>query len=204
MVDDHAVLREGLKRILSDEPDLTVAGEASTGEDGVRLLRKSNFDIVLLDLSMPGRGGVDALKAMRRIRPATPVLVLSMHAEEQYAQRCFRAGASGYVMKERPPEELLEAIRTVASGGHYVPPQLQDRLEVNPDDDPSLRPHHKLSDREDHVFRELARGRPLRDIASEMRLSVKTVSTFKRRIFEKLEITNSAGLVRYAIDNSIH
>ena len=204
IVDDHTVVREGLRRILAEEPDIEVTGEAATGEEAVEKVRRDAFDLVLLDISMPGRGGMDALKNIRRTRPALPVLMLSMHADDQYAMRCFRAGASGYIMKERPPAELLDAIRTAADGRRYLSGGLAAKLADLIADGALPRPHEKLSDREDQVLRRIVAGHSLKAIGEEMDLSVKTVSTYKRRIIEKLHVGNTANLIRYALDNHIN
>mgnify|MGYP006289148591 CR=1 FL=1 len=203
IVDDHAVMREGLKRILNECDDLRVVDEACSGEEAIEKVNAGSFDLVMLDISMPGRGGMDALKEMRRIRPELPVLVLSMYPDDQYALRAFRAGAAGYVMKERSPDELVDAIHKVSSGGTHVTPSLAEKLAAHLAAGLPERPHEKLSDREDQVMRMLATGRSLKEIATELDLSVKTVSTYKRRIFQKTKLRNAAELIRYTIDNDL-
>jgi DNA-binding NarL/FixJ family response regulator len=203
IVEDHGIVREGLKRILADYDEFVVGGEASTGEDAVALASDDGFDVVVLDISMPGRGGMEALAQLKAIRPDLPVLVLSMHAEEQYALRCLQAGASGYIMKEKPPSELVDALRKVAGGGRYVTSSLGEKLAAHVTSGTLTHPHNKLSHREDQVMRRIAAGRALKDIAEEFDLSVKTISTYKRRIFEKMQLSNQAELIRYAMEHGL-
>lgn len=203
IVEDHGIVREGLKRILADYPDFTVGGEASSGEEALNMVTQNSYDVVVLDLSMPGRGGMEALAQLKVICPELPVLVLSMHAEEQYALRCLQAGASGYIMKERPPTELMVALRKVTDGGRYVTPSLAERLAVHVTAGSVDQPHSRLSHREDQVMRRIADGKALKDIAEEFDLSVKTISTYKRRIFEKMQLSNQAELIRYCIENGL-
>lgn len=203
IADDHAIMREGLKRILFEHPAFKQIDEASSGEEAVDMVARNSYDLLMLDVSMPGRGGMDALKEIHRTQPELPVLVLSMYPDDQYALRAFRAGASGYVMKERPPVDLIAAIEKVLSGGTHVTPSLAERLAIHMAHGGTEAAHEKLSDREDQVMRKLAVGCSLKDIAEELDLSVKTVSTYKRRVFQKLKLTNAAELIRYALDNDL-
>ena len=199
IADDHAIVREGLKQILSEVPDMDVAGEASDGVEAMGWLRKSKVDIVLLDMSMPGKSGIELLKQIKIEHPRLPVLILSMHKEDQYAIRTLRAGASGYLTKESAPELLVSAIRKVAAGGRYISPALAEKLLLDwvPDDDKP--PHTLLSDREYEIFQMIISGKTTSEIASELSLSVKTVSTHKVRILQKMKLKNSTELVVYAM-----
>jgi len=203
IVDDHAMMREGLRRILEECGDIEIAAEARTGEEAVERVAEQDLDVVLLDVSLPGRGGVDALRQIKALRPSLPVLIVSMHPEEQYGLRVLAEGAAGYVMKERPPAELIGAIRKVASGGRYVTPSLAERLVAQLSGGVSGRPHEVLSTREDQVMRLIASGRSLKQVAEELGLSPKTISTYKRRILQKMNVGTSAELIRYAIENGL-
>ncbi len=199
VTDDHAIVRKGLKQILSDVRDMAVLGEAATGQEAFQKLRRGAFDVVLLDISLPGQNGLEVLKDMQREWPRLPVLILSMHAEEQYAVRAFKAGAAGYLTKASAPEELIGAIRKVASGGRYVTAALAERLAFALREDPGRPPHEALSDREYQVLLMLAGGKTVTEIAGELCLSVKTVSTYRGRIMEKLQMKNNAQLILYAV-----
>jgi len=201
--DDHPIVREGVKQILSETTDIVVAQEASTGQEAIAYLWKNDFDVVLLDISMPGRDGLETLRELKTIRPKTPVLILSIYPEEYYAVRVLRGGASGYVTKSSAPDELISAIRKVASGGKYISPTLAERLTYELDKDLSRPLHESLSDREYQVMRMIASGKAIKEIASELCLSIKTVSTYRARIFEKLGIKNNATLVLYALQNNL-
>lgn len=203
MADDHAIVRAGLKLFISDQNDMTIAAEASSGAETIELLRAEEFDVLLLDISMPDRSGVDTLKAVRQLRPALPVLMLSAYAEEQYAVNLMRAGASGYVNKEAASAQLVNAIRTVVQGRKYVSPALAQILAngIASDSDEPL--HRQLSQREFQVFCKLAAGQPASRIADELFLSVKTVSTYRSRIMEKMALKSNADLTYYAIKNKL-
>jgi two-component system, NarL family, invasion response regulator UvrY len=203
LVDDHAVVRAGLRRILEGAGDMSVKGEASRGEEAVEMIEQKRYDVVVLDLDMPGRGGMDALKEMRRRQPELAVLILSMYPEDQYGPRALRVGASGYVMKERPPEEMVLAVRKVAGGGTHISPALAERLASDLSRGGSGRAHEKLSDREDQILRLLVNGLQVKDIAQRLSLGDKTVSEYKRRILRKLKLKNLAGIIRYALDNKL-
>jgi len=202
IADDHSVVREGLKRILSEAGGMSVAGEAVTSQDVLGKVRSKHYDLVLLDISMPGRGGLDVLRELRSEKPNLPVLILSMHSEEQYAVRALRSGASGYLTKESAPEELVTAIRKVVKGGKYVTESLAERLVVNLERE-TQEPHESLSDREFQVLRMIASGKSVSQIGEELSLSVKTISTYRARILEKMNMKNNAELTHYTIRRNL-
>ena len=203
IADDHAIVRAGLKQFVADQADMSVAGEAATGAETVSLVRTEPYDVVLLDISMPDRNGVDTLKQLKQIRPEMPVLMLSAHAEEQYAVNLLRAGAAGYVSKETASTQLVQAIRTVTRGRKYVSPDLAQVLAdgVTGQGDAPL--HASLSQREFQIFCKLAGGMPVSKIAQELFLSVKTVSTYRSRVLEKMAMKTNADLTYYAIKNRL-
>ena len=203
IVDDHTVVRRGLKQILSEESDMSVVGEAHNAQEMLTLVRKQPCDVIVADISMPGRSGLDVLKELKQDRPKLPVLVLSMHPEDQYAVRALKLGASGYMTKESAPEELVKAIRKVVSGGRYVSPSLAEKLALDLAVDTDRSPHETLSEREHQVFSMIARGKTVKEIADELALSVKTISTYRTRILEKMAMKNNAELIHYAISNRI-
>jgi two-component system invasion response regulator UvrY len=198
VVDDHAVVREGLKRIISESPNMSVAGEASGGNEAIEVVNKTPCDAVVLDITMPDRSGMDVLKQIHNENPRLPVIVLSIHSEDQYAIRSLRAGAAGYLTKETAPSKLIEAIRKVVRGGKYVSPSLAEKLVFDLDRE-GKQPHELLSDREYQVLCMIASGKTVSVIAVDLKLSVKTVSTYRARILEKLDMANNAELTRYAI-----
>lgn len=198
VADDHPVVREGLRRIVTDHPGLLVAGEAVDGDQVLSTLRRVAVDVVLLDISMPGPGFLQVLERVRAEHPRLPVLVLSVHPEDQYAVRALRAGAAGYLTKDHSPEQLVEAIRKVHRGGRFVSPSLAERLVIDLADGRSTAPHEALSDREYEVLCQLGSGRSVKAISVELRLSPKTVSTYRTRLLEKMRFTGNADLVRYA------
>ena len=203
LADDHAIVRAGLKELLTATGDLQVVGEATNGQEVLAAVRKGGFDVLVLDMSMPGRSGIELIKLVKAERPALRVLVLSMHSEEQYAVRAVRAGASGYLTKETAAEELVSAIRRVAGGGAYVTPETAERLVHDAGAGAEREPHKKLSDREYEVFRMIVSGRSVTDIAGALNLSVKTISTHKSRILEKMALPTQADLVRYAVEHGL-
>ena len=203
IADDHAIVRQGLKQILSETTDMRLAGEATDGDEALRKAQAEGCDVLVLDLSMPGRGGFDILKELKHYRPDLPVLVLSMHAEEQFAVRVLKAGASGYLTKESAPAELVKAIRKVVGGGKYVSASLAETLALRMDEGSDQPRHAALSDREFQVLRMLAAGKTPTDIASDLALSVKTISTYRVRILEKMGFTNTAEIIRYAVENQL-
>jgi two-component system invasion response regulator UvrY len=198
IVDDHAVVRRGLRQILQDEPGLSVQAEAADGYEALKAVRARSFDVVVLDVSMPGRNGLEVLEELRRERPTLPVLILSVHPEEQLALRLLKAGAAGYLSKDSAPEELVTAIRRVAKGGKYMSATLADRL-VEHLQTPAAEPRHEsLSDREFEVLLALAGGQRIKEIAARHNLSVKTVSTYRARVLRKLGVQSNAELTLYA------
>ena len=203
VIDDHAVVREGLKRIISENPGMAVTGEAGDGFEAMKVVKTSPCDVVLLDITMPNRNGLDVLKQIHTESPRLPVLVLSMHAEDQYAIRVLRAGAAGYLTKESAPAKLVQAIRKVVRGGKYVSQSLAEKLVFDLDSDMDKVPHETLSDREFQVLCMIASGKTVGDIAEELALSVKTISTYRVRILEKLQMKNNAEITRYAIKQGL-
>lgn len=203
IADDHAIMRDGLKRILEQHDDFEVVGEATDGFQTLDWVRKGGFDILLLDLSMPGRSGVDLIKQIKAHSPKLPILVLTMHEEELYAVRTIRAGASGYITKDSAATLLVEAIRRVALGRLFISPEVAEQLAINLRPKTNELPHTKLSDREFEVFQLLASGLSLTDIADKLHLSVKTVSTHKTRILQKLDAHSLADLIKYAITHDL-
>ena len=203
LADDHAIVRAGLKELLSDTEDIEVAGEAMNGQEVMAQVRAQDFDVAVLDMSMPGRGGIELIKQLKAERPKVRVLVLSMHSEKQYAVRAVKAGASGYLTKDSAAEQLVAAIRRIAAGGAYVTPETAERLVLESGAAADGPPHRLLSDREFQVFQLIASGRSITAIAQQLSLSVKTVSTNKTRLMEKMGLANQAELIRYAIENNI-
>ncbi len=203
IVDDHAIVRQGLRRILAETPDMTVTGEAENGVEALRKIREGEWDVVLLDVSMPGRNGVDTLKQIMSENRGIKVLILSMYPEDQYAVRLLKVGAVGYMTKETAPEELVEAIRKVARGKKYISPTLAELLLVELGVDSEKPLHETLSDREYQVFRLIGSGKTVSEIASQMSLSVKTISTHRAHILEKMKLKNNAELTLYVIQNGL-
>jgi DNA-binding NarL/FixJ family response regulator len=199
IVDDHPIVREGLKQILSDSIDMIVIDEASNGQEVLEKVWKNGYDVILLDISLPGRSGIDILKQLKNEKPKLPVLVLSIYPEEQYAVRVLKAGASGYLTKKSAPDELITAIRKVSQGGKYVSLSLAERLAKEMEVDVNGPPHERLSDREYQVMHMIATGKSVKNIAEELSLSVKTISTFRTRILEKMNMKNNAEIIHYAI-----
>jgi two-component system, NarL family, invasion response regulator UvrY len=199
VADDHAIVRDGLKQILARTGDLVAGGEAKNSQEVLHLVREGKWDLLLMDMSMPGRSGIDLIKQVKSERPKLPILVLSMHQEHQYAVRAIRAGASGYLNKDSASELLVSAIRKVVGGGVFVSETAAELLARETMRGPDAMPHTLLSDREFQVFSMIVQGRTVTDIAAELSLSVKTVSTHKMRVLEKMNFTNQAELVRYAI-----
>lgn len=203
IADDHAIVRAGLQTLLSGLPDMEVGGEAGSGDEAVKMVRGGEWDVVLLDISMPEKSGVDTLTEIKRHRPDLPVVMLSMHPESQYAVSLLRAGASGYVSKDGAPEELVHAIRTVAAGRRYVSATLGELLAADLDHSGERPLHGSLSEREFQIFCKLAAWQPVSRIAEELFLSVKTVSTYRTRVLEKMGMKTNADLTYYAIKNGL-
>jgi DNA-binding NarL/FixJ family response regulator len=198
IVDDHAVFRRGLKETLDEVFSKLRFGEAKTAQETVECVRAQDWDIVILDISLPGKSGLDILDELKRLRPKLPILLLSMHPEEQYARRALKAGASGYLTKESVPEELQRAVRRIVAGGRYVSATLAEKLAYDLRNDADVPVHELLSDREFQVLRMIASGKTVKQIGDEIGLSVKTVSTYRARILEKTGLKTTAELIRYA------
>jgi DNA-binding NarL/FixJ family response regulator len=203
IADDHAIVRRGLIEILLHELKDPICGEAENAQQVLAQVRSQTWDLVILDVSMPGRSGIDVLSDVKREQPKLPVLVLSMHPEDQYGKRVLKAGASGYMNKNSAPEELIKAIRKVLAGGRYVSPALAEKLALDLSEDLAHLPHEALSDREFEVLRMIASGKTISLIAQELHLSAATISTYRARILEKMKMTTTAELMRYAFQNHL-
>jgi DNA-binding NarL/FixJ family response regulator len=203
IADDHAIVRQGLKQTVAEEPDMTVAGEAQNAQETLKLAREQEWDVIVLDITMPGRSGLDLLIELKREHPNLPVLILSMHSEEQFAVRALKARASGYITKQSAPKELIKAIRKVYRGGKYVSPSLAESLAFELGDDAGKVAHEKLSEREYQILRMIATGKTPKEIASELNLSEKTVATYRMRLLEKMNMKRNAELIRYAVENRL-
>ncbi len=203
IADDHAVVRHGLRQVLALAPELELAGEAKNGWEVIERVRQGDLDLLLLDMTMPGPSGVDLVKRVREEVPRLPILVLSMHGESQIAGRAIKAGAAGYLTKDSEPETLIAGIRKVASGGNYIDPSLAARMVFDVMPVETETPHKTLSDREYQIFLMLVAGRGVNDIAQELSLSAKTISTHKFRLMQKLRMDNVSDLVRYALKHQL-
>jgi DNA-binding NarL/FixJ family response regulator len=203
VADDHEMFREGIKRICEDNPDLVVAGEAGNGNEVLDKISQEDFDLLLLDIAMPGLSGLDALKQLKTLKPKLRVLVLSMYPEDEYAVRSIKAGAAGYLTKAKASHELMEAIKRVSSGGNYIDSSVAEKLLFEMQAGTSKPPHETLSDREYQIFSMLVRGEKVSQIAEKTFLSVKTVSTYKVRILNKMEMKSTAELVKYAVEHQL-
>lgn len=199
VADDHTVVRWGLKQIVSEEADMAVIGEACDSQELVALIREKPCDVLVLDISMPGRSGLEVLKDVKQEYPKLPILVLSVHPEDQYAVRTLKLGASGYLSKDSAPEELVHAIRKILVGGKYVSPALAEKLAENLITDSGRPPFETLSERERQVLTMIASGKSITEISDELAISVKTVSTYRTRVLEKMNMRNNAELTHYAI-----
>jgi two-component system invasion response regulator UvrY len=203
VADDHAVVRKGIVQIISADPGMAVVGEAQDGNELLERAKAVAADVVILDITMPNKNGLDVLKELRRARPKLPILVLSVHPEDQYAVRVLKAGAAGYMTKESAPEELIEAIRKVHQGGRYVSSSLAEKLALYLHADNEKPLHARLSDREYQVLCLIAQGKTVSEIAEEISLSVKTVSTYRVRLLEKMRMNTNSDLTRYALQNQL-
>jgi DNA-binding NarL/FixJ family response regulator len=203
IADDHTIVRDGLKQILAETADMIVTDEAVIGLDVVGKAAKQKFDVVLLDISMPGRNGLDVLKQLRTEHPNLPVLILSMYSEEQYAMRALRAGAAGYLTKDSASDELILAIRRISSGKKYLGPSLAEKLAVYLEHGEDKPLHESLSDREYQVMCMIASGKAVKEIGEELNLSVKTISTYRARIMDKMRMKTNAALTHYVIQNNL-
>lgn len=203
VADDHTIVREGLKQLLTAAGDLEVVAEAQNGHEVIERVRSLEFDVLLLDMSMPGKSGIELIKQVHGEKPKLRILVLSMHEEHQYAVRAIRAGAAGYLTKEGASSQLVQAIRKVAGGGAYISSAVAEQLALGAMPDAKGPPHASLSDREFQIFRMIAEGKSVSDIAERLNLSVKTVSTHKANILQKMNMTTQAELIKYALTHRL-
>ncbi|MDQ5987530.1 MAG: Response regulator GacA [Syntrophus sp. SKADARSKE-3] len=203
IADDHPIVRAGFKQVIADTEDMVVADEAENGQEVLTFIQKKDYDIILLDISMPGRNGLEILKDLKVEKPKTPVLILSIYPEEQYAIRALRAGAAGYMTKASAPHELIAAIRKICQGGKYISASLAEKLTDYLDTDSAKPPHELLSDREHQVMLMIASGKTVSQIGDELCLSVKTISTYRSHILEKMKLKNNAEITLYAVKNRL-
>lgn len=205
IADDHSILRAGLKHLLSDYPDIEVGGEATNGQEVLAQVCSQPWDALLLDMTMPGKSGIELIKQVKSFAPKLPILILSMHKEDLYAVRALKAGASGYLCKDNAEDQLVVALRKVAAGGHYISPAVAERLALDSlqGDTRDATPHTKLSDREYQIFQSIVAGASVTEIADALNLSVKTISTHKSHVMEKMGCDSIAELVRYAIQHEL-
>ena len=203
IADDHAIVRKGLKQILEENEDMAVTAEAADGVEALHKIREGEFEVVLLDISMPGKSGIDVLKQIRVEKPRLPVLILSIYPEDQYAVRLLKAGAAGYLTKETAPAEVVNAVRRVAGGKKHISPAVAEMLADGIGATPGQAPHETLSDREYQIFIQLAAASTVSEIAAAMNLSVKTVSTYRSRILEKMHLHNNAEMMHYVIERRL-
>jgi two-component system, NarL family, invasion response regulator UvrY len=203
-IDDHAIFRQGVKQILEQYNRHVQIGEAATAKAAMQLARESRWDVVLLDLSLPDRSGLQLLGDLKREQPDLPVIVLTMHGDDEYAVRAVRGGASGYVTKESAPEELITALRKVIAGGRYMTPALAEKVAFGyASPGGSEKPHQTLSERELEILRLIGAGKSLKEIAALLELSVKSVGTYRSRVLEKMSMSTNADLIRYVIENQV-
>ena len=203
IADDHPIFRAGLREILGKHKEVEVIGEAENGRNALELARKQRWDVVLLDLTMPGKDGVEALQELRRERPKLPVLILSAHPEDQLALRLLKSGAAGYLTKDKAPEVLFTAVKKVLRGEKYISDSLAEKVALHVVSGSAQSPHEALSDREYQVMRMIAAGKPVKEIAEELFLSVRTVSTYRTRMLEKMNMKTNADIIRYALRNKL-
>lgn len=203
IVDDHVIVRTGLKQFLSEEIDLRITGEASNGREALDMVREQELDVLIMDLSMPGQNGIDALASIKARRPELPILILSGFPETHYATTLLRQGASGYLNKECDPSEIVQAIRTIVRGRKYITPAVAELLADGLGSDPDKLPHEHLSEREFQVFLRLAKGETIGAMAESFSLSVKTVSTYRTRVMEKMKLSSNSDLTYYALKNGL-
>lgn len=203
IVDDHAIVRHGLRQVVSEAADIEVAAEAGSSQEAVRLLREHHFDMVLLDISLPDKNGIETLKLIKRDKPNLPVIMLTMHAEDEFGVRALKAGASGYVTKQSAHDQLLNAVRQVAAGRRYISQDLAEELVRSIGESSEKLPHELLSDREFDTLRMLASGKSLSEIAQMFSISPKTVSVYRTRLLEKMRLKNNAEIAHYAVKNGL-
>jgi two-component system invasion response regulator UvrY len=203
ITDDHPIVRQGLKQLLKETFEAIVVDEAGNGTEALDKVKAEKYDIVLLDIAMPGMNGLEVLKEIQKFNKTLPVLIISIYPEDQYALRCLKAGASGYLTKDTASDELTLAVERILSGKKYVSPNLADKLARHLNQGTPKLPHELLSDREDQVMRYIASGKTAAEIAADLNLSVKTINTYRNRILKKMQIKNSAELIRYAVQNQL-
>ncbi len=203
VADDHEIVRQGLKTIISEHSDLSIAGEAENGNQVLKILKKTKVDVVLLDFDMPEKNGLDTLVELKALYPKLPVMILSIFPEDHYGTRFLKAGASGYLQKSSATDQLIDAIRKVFNGGKYISSALTDKLVTSLNKDKEQFLHESLTDREFQVFRLLATGKKLKEMADELCLSINTISTYRSRILQKMDLKSNADVIRYAIENGL-
>ncbi len=203
IADDHPLIRKGLKEIFEEEDDMKIVGNASSANEALSEIDKSKPDVLVTDLSMPGRSGLDLINDLKRLFPKLPVLILTMHPEERFAVRALKTGAFGYLTKDTSPEELVKAVRKIATGGKYITPTLAEKLAMELDRELGRMPHEDLSDREFQIMRMIARGIKVSEIAKELSISTRTVATYRLRILSKMNLKSNADIVLYAHDNQL-
>jgi DNA-binding NarL/FixJ family response regulator len=203
IVDDHPIFREGLRKVISGVPDMEVVGEAADGSEALRKMSASKYDVVILDLGLPGTAGLDVLRTLKAKRPSIPVIIMSIHTEEEYAVRVLKEGASGYLTKETVPVDLIKAIRKALTGGLYVSDSLGERFAGELLGNTENKPHESLSKREYQIFRLIVKGKSAKEIAREVSLARPTVSTYRARILDKMKMKTNAELVRYAVKQNL-
>jgi DNA-binding NarL/FixJ family response regulator len=203
IADDHPVVREGLKKIFEKEPSFRIEGEARTGQEVINKIRKNEFDLVLMDITMPGKNWLEVLKELKAEFPKLPVLIVSMHKEDEYILRALKAGAAGYLNKDSIMTELVAAVKKISQGGRYISPELAERVLFQLDQDPEQLPHKALSDREYEVLCLIAEGKSTKEIAQDLFISENTVGTYRSRILEKMRLRTTAELIRYAVRHDL-
>ena len=203
IVDDHVIVREGIKRIINDTKDIKIVSEAANGHDAMELISKNKYDLILLDISMPGENGLQTLKLIKKHNNKIPVLMLSMHSEEQYAMRSIKAGASGYLTKDTASSQLVTAIRKINNGRKFISKEVAELLATNLYHEDEKEPHEHLSDREFEILKMIASGGTVKSIAEELSISPKTVSTYRTRILDKLSMRNNSDIIHYVIDYNL-
>ena len=204
IVDDHLIVREGIKRIIDDVPDMNIIAEASSGQEAIDLIQENLYDLILLDISMPGQNGLQTLKLIKKHNKNIPVLMLSMHSEEQYAMRTIKAGASGYMTKETASHQLVTAIRKINGGRKFISEEVAELLTTDLYHDENKDPHEHLSDREFEILKLIANGKTTKTIANDLSISPKTVGTFRSRILKKLDLRNNADIIHYVVDYKLN
>ncbi len=203
LADDHPIIIKGLKQIIEEEDDMKVTGEARNGNEALDLMRKNDYDIAILDITMPKKTGVEVIEEMKYLKKKIPVLVLSVHPEDQFAMRVLKTGAKGYMTKESAPENIVDAIKKIINGGKYISPTLAEKILSDINSDRVESPHETLSNREFQIIVMIASGKTLKEIAEELNLNIKTISTYRQRILEKMNMTSNSELTRYVLDNKL-